>query len=56
MKIAPDFGSAATRQFLLRKVCKRGSRQPLQASEKRFQLAVLLDGGSIQRCHFWVKL
>ena len=56
MKISPDFGSAAAREFLLRKVCKRSSRQPLQSSEERFQLARLLDGGSIQRRHFGVEL
>jgi len=55
MKISPDFGSAVAREFLLREVRKRSTRQSLQSSEKRFQFALLLDGGSIQRRHFWVE-
>jgi hypothetical protein len=47
MKISPDFGLAAVREFLVCKVRKRSSRQPLQSPEKRFPLAVLTDGRSI---------
>ena len=42
--------------FLLRQVRERNSRVSLQSCEERFQLAMLLRGSSIQRCHFRVEL
>ena len=35
---------------------ERNSRVSLQSGEERFQLAMLLRGCSIQRCHFRVEL
>jgi hypothetical protein len=52
----PRFDSAAACEFLLGKVRKRELRQSFQSYEKRFQLAMLLDCGAIQRHHFWVEL
>jgi hypothetical protein len=56
IKILPGFDSAAAREFLLGKVRKREPRQSFPSYEKRFQRALVLDGGALQRPHCWVKL
>ena len=52
MEISPGLGSVGARQLLLGKMHQGGARQSFHPPEKRLQLAVLLDGGSIEGLDF----
>jgi hypothetical protein len=47
---------AALGLHLLGPMRQGDSRQAFQTPEKRSQLAMLLDCGTVERSHFWVEL